>query len=93
MFCQFLGHLDQSLFPLSCAGTERPATVTKMQLKLSADHRVFDGEIGGNYLKNDEAEGVLSASQSQAHRFLFVSAGKFLSALALNLNDVQRLLL
>ncbi|CAA6654531.1 unnamed protein product [Spirodela intermedia] len=45
--------------------SDEAASVTKMQLKLSADHRVFDGEIGG----------------------------KFLSSLALNLTDVQRLLL
>ncbi|MQL97842.1 hypothetical protein Taro_030544 [Colocasia esculenta] len=31
-------------------GTEKPAVVTKMNLKLSADHRVFDGEIGGKFL-------------------------------------------
>lgn len=29
------------------AGIERPAVVTKMNLTLSADHRVFDGKVGG----------------------------------------------
>uniref|UniRef100_A0A2N9II48 Dihydrolipoamide acetyltransferase component of pyruvate dehydrogenase complex n=1 Tax=Fagus sylvatica TaxID=28930 RepID=A0A2N9II48_FAGSY len=28
-------------------GVERPAVVTKMNLTLSADHRVFDGKVGG----------------------------------------------
>ncbi|KAG5557151.1 hypothetical protein RHGRI_007425 [Rhododendron griersonianum] len=28
-------------------GTERPSVVTKMSLTLSADHRVFDGKVGG----------------------------------------------
>ena len=31
----------------SCTGVERPAVVTKMNLTLSADHRVFDGKVGG----------------------------------------------
>ncbi|KAK6228344.1 hypothetical protein SCA6_000684 [Theobroma cacao] len=31
-------------------GIERPAVVTKMNLTLSADHRVFDGEVGGAFL-------------------------------------------
>lgn len=31
-------------------GTERPAVVTKMNLTLSADHRVFDGKVGGSFL-------------------------------------------
>ncbi|KAH7672405.1 Dihydrolipoyllysine-residue acetyltransferase protein [Dioscorea alata] len=46
-------------------GTEKPAVVTKMNLTLSADNRVFDENIGG----------------------------KFLSALALNFRNIQRLLL
>ncbi|VVA12150.1 PREDICTED: dihydrolipoyllysine-residue [Prunus dulcis] len=31
-------------------GIERPAVVTKMDLTLSADHRVFDGKVGGSFL-------------------------------------------
>ncbi|XP_021625730.1 dihydrolipoyllysine-residue acetyltransferase component 1 of pyruvate dehydrogenase complex, mitochondrial isoform X2 [Manihot esculenta] len=31
-------------------GTERPAVVNKMNLTLSADHRVFDGKVGGAFL-------------------------------------------
>ncbi|PRQ58677.1 putative dihydrolipoyllysine-residue acetyltransferase [Rosa chinensis] len=31
-------------------GIERPAVVTKMNLTLSADHRVFDGKVGGTFL-------------------------------------------
>ncbi|XP_011625993.1 dihydrolipoyllysine-residue acetyltransferase component 1 of pyruvate dehydrogenase complex, mitochondrial isoform X1 [Amborella trichopoda] len=46
-------------------GTEKPGIATKMSLTLSADHRVFDGSVGG----------------------------RFLAALTLNFNEVQRLLL
>uniref|UniRef100_A0A5B6ZQ91 Dihydrolipoamide acetyltransferase component of pyruvate dehydrogenase complex n=1 Tax=Davidia involucrata TaxID=16924 RepID=A0A5B6ZQ91_DAVIN len=31
-------------------GIEKPAVVTKMNLTLSADHRVFDGKVGGAFL-------------------------------------------
>ncbi|XP_068661444.1 dihydrolipoyllysine-residue acetyltransferase component 1 of pyruvate dehydrogenase complex, mitochondrial [Aristolochia californica] len=31
-------------------GIEKPAVVTKMSLTLSADHRVFDGDVGGRFL-------------------------------------------
>ncbi|KAF7811584.1 dihydrolipoyllysine-residue acetyltransferase component 1 of pyruvate dehydrogenase complex, mitochondrial isoform X2 [Senna tora] len=31
-------------------GIERPAVVTKMNLTLSADHRVFDGKVAGAFL-------------------------------------------
>ncbi|OMP06425.1 Biotin/lipoyl attachment [Corchorus olitorius] len=31
-------------------GIERPAVVTKMNLTLSADHRVFDGKVGGAFI-------------------------------------------
>ncbi|XP_040991472.1 dihydrolipoyllysine-residue acetyltransferase component 1 of pyruvate dehydrogenase complex, mitochondrial isoform X1 [Juglans microcarpa x Juglans regia] len=31
-------------------GVEKPAIVTKMNLTLSADHRVFDGKVGGAFL-------------------------------------------
>lgn len=31
-------------------GLEKPAVVTKMNLTLSADHRVFDGKVGGAFL-------------------------------------------
>ncbi|KAL2555566.1 Dihydrolipoyllysine-residue acetyltransferase component 1 of pyruvate dehydrogenase complex [Forsythia ovata] len=30
-------------------GVEKPGVVTKMNLTLSADHRVFDGKVGGNF--------------------------------------------
>ncbi|GJM96985.1 hypothetical protein PR202_ga13873 [Eleusine coracana subsp. coracana] len=32
---------------LDSDGTEKAAAVTKMSLTLSADHRVFDGQVGG----------------------------------------------
>lgn len=38
-----------NFFPL---GVERPAVVTKMNLTISADHRVFDGNVGGTYARN-----------------------------------------
>ncbi|PIN19362.1 Dihydrolipoamide acetyltransferase [Handroanthus impetiginosus] len=31
-------------------GIEKPAVVTKMNLTLSADHRIFDGKVGGTFL-------------------------------------------
>ncbi|CAH9111404.1 unnamed protein product [Cuscuta europaea] len=31
-------------------GIEKPSVVTKMNLTLSADHRVFDGKVGGEFL-------------------------------------------
>ncbi|XP_028090891.1 dihydrolipoyllysine-residue acetyltransferase component 1 of pyruvate dehydrogenase complex, mitochondrial isoform X1 [Camellia sinensis] len=31
-------------------GIEKPAVVTKMNLTLSADHRVFDGKVGGSFI-------------------------------------------
>ncbi|XP_047330314.1 dihydrolipoyllysine-residue acetyltransferase component 1 of pyruvate dehydrogenase complex, mitochondrial isoform X2 [Impatiens glandulifera] len=33
-------------------GIERPGIVTKMNLTLSADHRVFDGKVGGSFLSS-----------------------------------------
>ncbi|XP_020539841.1 dihydrolipoyllysine-residue acetyltransferase component 1 of pyruvate dehydrogenase complex, mitochondrial isoform X2 [Jatropha curcas] len=35
---------------LGSDGIERPAVVNKMNLTLSADHRVFDGKVGGAFL-------------------------------------------
>lgn len=35
---------------LDSDGIERPAVVNKMNLTLSADHRVFDGKVGGAFL-------------------------------------------
>lgn len=32
-------------------GIEKPAVVTKMNVTLSADHRVFDGEVAGDFLR------------------------------------------
>ncbi|KAK4480399.1 hypothetical protein RD792_013471, partial [Penstemon davidsonii] len=31
-------------------GIEKPAVVTKMNLTLSADHRIFDGKVGGDFV-------------------------------------------
>ncbi|URE22140.1 e3 binding domain [Musa troglodytarum] len=31
-------------------GVEKPAVITKMSLKLSADHRIFDGQLGSKFL-------------------------------------------
>ncbi|XP_008788004.1 dihydrolipoyllysine-residue acetyltransferase component 1 of pyruvate dehydrogenase complex, mitochondrial isoform X2 [Phoenix dactylifera] len=33
-------------------GIEKPGVVTRMSLKLSADHRVFDGQLGGKFLSS-----------------------------------------
>ncbi|KAI8008846.1 hypothetical protein LOK49_LG07G01413 [Camellia lanceoleosa] len=33
-------------------GIEKPAVVTKMNLTLSADHRVFDGKVGGSFISD-----------------------------------------
>lgn len=43
-------------------GIEKPGIVTKMSLKLSADHRVVDAEIGGKFL------GALSSNFSDLRR-------------------------
>ncbi|KAL9268049.1 hypothetical protein AKJ16_DCAP21633 [Drosera capensis] len=45
-------------------GVERPAVVTKMNLTLSADHRVFDGKVGGEFLS------ALKANFSDIQRLL-----------------------
>ncbi|XP_078437466.1 dihydrolipoamide acetyltransferase, long form protein [Wolffia australiana] len=45
-------------------GTERPVSVTKMHLSISADHRVFDGEIGGKFLS------ALRLNLTDVHRLL-----------------------
>ncbi|XP_020673289.1 dihydrolipoyllysine-residue acetyltransferase component 1 of pyruvate dehydrogenase complex, mitochondrial [Dendrobium catenatum] len=45
-------------------GIEKPVVVTKMSLKLSADHRVIDAEIGGKFL------GALSSNFSDLRRLL-----------------------
>ena len=41
---QLGNHVDHAIH---LAGTERPTVVTKMNLTLSADNRVFDSDIGG----------------------------------------------
>lgn len=47
VLCMFkVTHLS---LPTCCSGVERPAVVTKMALTLSADHRVFDGKVGGTF--------------------------------------------
>lgn len=33
----------------SDTGSEKPAVVTKINLTLSADHRVFEGKVAGEY--------------------------------------------
>ncbi|XVE99152.1 hypothetical protein REPUB_Repub03eG0172700 [Reevesia pubescens] len=45
-------------------GIERPAVVTKMSLTLSADHRVFDGKVGGAFFS------VLQSNFSDIQRLL-----------------------
>ncbi|XP_022742043.1 dihydrolipoyllysine-residue acetyltransferase component 1 of pyruvate dehydrogenase complex, mitochondrial isoform X1 [Durio zibethinus] len=45
-------------------GIERPAVVTKMNLTLSADHRVFDGKVGGAFFS------VLQSNFSDIRRLL-----------------------
>ncbi|KAL8159699.1 hypothetical protein V2J09_001236 [Rumex salicifolius] len=45
-------------------GIDKPAVVTEMNLTLSADHRVFDGKVGGEFLS------ALQANFSDIHRLL-----------------------
>ncbi|XP_038884738.1 dihydrolipoyllysine-residue acetyltransferase component 1 of pyruvate dehydrogenase complex, mitochondrial isoform X2 [Benincasa hispida] len=45
-------------------GVERPVVVNKMNLTLSADHRVFDGKVGGEFLS------ALQANFSSIQRLL-----------------------
>lgn len=45
-------------------GVEKPGVVTKMNLTLSADHRVFDGKVGGNFFAS------LSSNFSDIRRLL-----------------------
>ncbi|KAL8090312.1 hypothetical protein AgCh_039691 [Apium graveolens] len=45
-------------------GIEKPGVITKMNLTLSADHRVFDGEVGGDFVK------ALSSNFSDIRRML-----------------------
>ncbi|XP_022133927.1 dihydrolipoyllysine-residue acetyltransferase component 1 of pyruvate dehydrogenase complex, mitochondrial isoform X2 [Momordica charantia] len=45
-------------------GTERPVVVNKMNLTLSADHRVFDGKVGGEFFS------ALQANFSNIQRLL-----------------------
>ncbi|XP_074311284.1 dihydrolipoyllysine-residue acetyltransferase component 1 of pyruvate dehydrogenase complex, mitochondrial [Silene latifolia] len=45
-------------------GLEKPGVVTKMVLTLSADHRVFDGKVGGDFLE------ALRANFSDIRRLL-----------------------
>ncbi|KAA8534497.1 hypothetical protein F0562_032014 [Nyssa sinensis] len=46
-----VGRGNQVVEPLvGSDGIEKPAVVTKMNLTLSADHRVFDGKVGGAFL-------------------------------------------
>lgn len=45
-------------------GIERPSVVTKMSLKLSADHRVFGGRLGGKFLS------ALASNFSDVRRLL-----------------------
>lgn len=48
-FTNYLDNLWDRFLTLVClfSGTDKPAVVTKMNLTLSADHRVFDGKVGG----------------------------------------------
>ncbi|EHA8590000.1 hypothetical protein COCNU_scaffold014123G000010 [Cocos nucifera] len=45
-------------------GIEKPGIVTKMSLTLSADHRVFDGRLGGNANKKDRVLDVQVTDQN-----------------------------
>lgn len=45
-------------------GIEKPKVVTKMNLTLSADHRVYDGNVGGRFLS------ALSLNFDNIHRLL-----------------------
>lgn len=45
-------------------GVEKPGVITKMNLTLSADHRVFDGKVGGDFVK------ALSSNFSDIRRML-----------------------
>ncbi|KAK1382587.1 Dihydrolipoamide acetyltransferase component of pyruvate dehydrogenase complex [Heracleum sosnowskyi] len=45
-------------------GVEMPGVITKMNLTLSADHRVFDGKVGGDFVK------ALSSNFSDIRRML-----------------------
>ncbi|KAL4557391.1 hypothetical protein LXL04_035567 [Taraxacum kok-saghyz] len=45
-------------------GLEKPAVVTKMNVTLSADHRVFDGEVAGDFM------GALKSNFSDIRRLL-----------------------
>ncbi|KAL7582519.1 dihydrolipoyllysine-residue acetyltransferase component 1 of pyruvate dehydrogenase complex, mitochondrial [Lactuca sativa] len=45
-------------------GIEKPAVVTKMNVTLSADHRVFDGEVAGDFM------GALKSNFSDIRRLL-----------------------
>ncbi|KAK4431079.1 pyruvate dehydrogenase complex, mitochondrial [Sesamum alatum] len=47
-----VGRGNQVVEPVVGAdGIEKPGVVTKMNLTLSADHRVFDGKVGGTFVK------------------------------------------
>ncbi|VAI76006.1 unnamed protein product [Triticum turgidum subsp. durum] len=74
-------------------GTEKAAVVTKMMLTLSADHRIFDGQVGGI----DRLSPVISPVCSRVIYILpcmsHCGTGKFFTELALNFSDIRRLLL
>lgn len=77
------------------SGIEKPSIVTKMNVTLSADHRIFDGQVGGNATFSS-----FYCYHSLCFFFVtycfyetgFISAS-FLSELRSNFEDVRRLLL
>ncbi|KAG8062951.1 hypothetical protein GUJ93_ZPchr0003g17937 [Zizania palustris] len=54
-------------------GTEKATVITKMGLTLSADHRVFDGQVTGKFFT------VLSQNFSDMRRLLFLELSCFLT--------------
>uniref|UniRef100_A0A166DQG1 Dihydrolipoamide acetyltransferase component of pyruvate dehydrogenase complex n=1 Tax=Daucus carota subsp. sativus TaxID=79200 RepID=A0A166DQG1_DAUCS len=60
-----VGRGNQIVEPIVGAdGIEKPGVITKMNLTLSADHRVFDGKVGGDFVK------ALSSNFSDIRRML-----------------------
>ncbi|XP_022960508.1 dihydrolipoyllysine-residue acetyltransferase component 1 of pyruvate dehydrogenase complex, mitochondrial isoform X1 [Cucurbita moschata] len=59
-----VGRGNKVVEPVIVDGIERPVVVNKMNLTLSADHRVFDGKVGGEFLT------ALQANFSNIQRLL-----------------------
>lgn len=78
---------------LHCPGTEKAAVVTKMSLTLSADHRIFDGQVGGIDHLSPVISPVFSPGIYTLPFMPHCGTGKFFTELALNFSDIRRLLL